>query len=114
MSIAVVGGKARVALWLVFAIAVASPLLANTIANDYVSCTGEGVVKYGDTNFHVDPSDTPMYIYFGGVNGWTLLQPPNGLVVLQPFPDRKAWGAKNELKEAFASGFVEHCFFPIP
>lgn len=115
MKITKIGKRVNATICAVILITPAQSLLAGGAVNDFVSCMAPeaGVRKVSPTDFHVDPADEPLDIYFSGVNGWTLLQPPNGLVVLQPFPDRKAWGAKNELKEAFASGFVEHCFFPF-
>ena len=103
-------GKGAASRGLALALALTGPLYANTEVNDYVSCTAQGVVKYGETDFHVDESDESMVVSFAGANGWTLVLPPNGHAVLPAAPSAVVrWATKK--KEGRRSGKVTHCRF---
>ena len=103
-------GKGAASRGLALALALTGPLYANTELNDYVSCTAQGVVRLNETDFHVDPSDEPMDVYFAGVNGWTLVLPPNGHAILSEAPSAVVkWATRKP--EGRMSGKVEHCRF---
>ena len=105
-------GKGAASRGLALALALTGPLYANTELNDYVSCTAQGVVRLNETDFHVDPSDEPMDVYFAGVNGWTLVLPPNGHAILSEAPSAVVkWATRKP--EGRMSGKVEHCRFPF-
>lgn len=91
MKITKIGKRVNATICAVILITPAQSLLAGGAVNDFVSCMAPeaGVRKVSPTDFHVDPADEPLDIYFSGVNGWTLIKPPGGHTVFNALSRRK-------------------------
>lgn len=81
--------------------------------NPWVECRGPGAKRYGIFNFHVYPAKTNITVSFSAKDDWTLIEPPNGTVVLPPDDDARAGWHVVKGPEDGPKGIVSHCHFPF-
>lgn len=81
--------------------------------NDYVTCKAPGVKAINETDFHVDPSNTTVIVFFEGKKPYKLEKPkPEKWVFLQPRGTSKQWEVSGGRLEGKQSGSVSFHSFP--